>query len=311
MNSKALTLGSLFDGSGGFPLGGLFSGITPVWASEIEPFPIRVTTKRLPQMKHYGDVSKLNGAKLPPVDIITFGSPCQDMSVAGKRAGLSGSRSNLFYEAVRIVKEMRCKTNGEYPRFVVWENVPGAFSSNKGEDFKAVLEEICKIKDDSISVSQPESGKWTNAGEIVGDAFSVAWRVFDAQYWGVPQRRKRIYLVADFAGECAGEILFEQKSLSGDSPQSVCKRKTTPTDVKDCVGATSRNGIVLNDQGGNRMDITEDVTCTLRAEAHHPPCVLESAGFCTEHSAKSRGIGYEEETSPTIRAGTVPAAVMF
>lgn len=336
MNSKALTLGSLFDGSGGFPLGGLLSGITPVWASEIEPFPIRVTTKRLPQMKHYGDVSKLNGTELPPVDIITFGSPCQDMSVAGKRAGLSGARSNLFYEAVRIVKEMRCKTNGEYPRFVVWENVPGAFSSNKGEDFKAVLEEICKIKDDTLSVSQPESGKWTNAGEIVGDAFSVAWRVFDAQYWGVPQRRKRIYLVADFAGECAGEILFEQKSLSGDSPQSVCKRKTTTTDVKDGVGATGfdgyngqltgdvsatigvncgmstgRNGIVLNDQGGNRMDITEDVTCTLRAEAHHPPCVLESAGFCTEHSAKSRGIGYEEETSPTIRAGTVPAAVMF
>ena len=336
MNSKALTLGSLFDGSGGFPLGGLLSGITPVWASEIEPFPIRVTTKRLPQMKHYGDVSKLNGAKLPPVDIITFGSPCQDMSVAGKRAGLSGARSNLFYEAVRIVKEMRCETNGEYPRFVVWENVPGAFSSNKGEDFKAVLEEICKIKDDTLSVSQPESGKWTNAGEIVGDAFSVAWRVFDAQYWGVPQRRKRIYLVADFAGECAGEILFEQKSLSGDSPQSIGTRKTTTTDVKDCIGATGfdgyngqltgdvsstigvncgmstgRNGIVLNDQGGNRMDITEDVTCTLRAEAHHPPCVLESAGFCTEHSAKSRGIGYEEETSPTIRAGTVPAAVMF
>lgn len=334
MNSKALTLGSLFDGSGGFPLGGLLSGITPLWASEIEPFPIRVTTKRLPQMKHYGDVSKLNGAELPPVDIITFGSPCQDMSVAGKRAGLSGARSNLFYEAVRIVKEMRCKTNGEYPRFVVWENVPGAFSSNKGEDFKAVLEEICKIKDDTLSV--PKCEKWTNAGEIVGDAFSVAWRVFDAQYWGVPQRRKRIYLVADFAGECAGEILFEQKSLSGDSSQSVCKRKTTPGNVKDCIGATGfdgyngqltgdvsatigincgmstgRNGIVLNDQGGNRMDITEDVTCTLRAEAHHPPCVLESAGFCTEHSAKSRGIGYEEETSPTIRAGTVPAAVMF
>lgn len=334
MNSKALTLGSLFDGSGGFPLGGILSGITPLWASEIEPFPIRVTTKRLSQMKHYGDVSKLNGAELPPVDIITFGSPCQDMSVAGKRAGLSGSRSNLFYEAVRIVKEMRCKTNGEYPRFVVWENVPGAFSSNKGEDFKAVLEEICKIKDDTLSVSKSE--KWTNAGEIVGDAFSVAWRVFDAQYWGVPQRRKRIYLVADFAGECAGEILFEQKSLSGNSPQSVCKRKTTPGNVKDCIGATGfdgyngqltgdlsatigvncgmstgRNGIVLNGQGGNRMDITEDVTCTLRAEAHHPPCVLESAGFCTEHSAKSRGIGYEEETSPTIRAGTVPAAVMF
>ena len=171
MNSKALTLGSLFDGSGGFPLGGILSGITPLWASEIEPFPIRVTTKRLSQMKHYGDVSKLNGAELPPVDIITFGSPCQDMSVAGKRAGLSGSRSNLFYEAVRIVKEMRCKTNGEYPRFVVWENVPGAFSSNKGEDFKAVLEEICKIKDETVHIPMPEK-KWTTAGEIVGRAFA-------------------------------------------------------------------------------------------------------------------------------------------
>ena len=335
MNRK-LTLGSLFDGSGGFPLGGLICGVTPLWASEIEPFPVRVTTKRIPEMKHFGDVSKLSGATLSPVDIITFGSPCQDMSIAGKREGLCGTRSNLFYEAIRIIKEMRCKTNGEYPRFVVWENVPGAFSSNKGEDFKAVLEEICKIKDDTLSVSQPESGKWTNAGEIVGDAFSVAWRVFDAQYWGVPQRRKRIYLVADFAGECAGEVLFESESLSGNSPQSIGTRKTTPTDVKDCVGATGfdgyngqltgdvsatigvncgmstgRNGLVLNDQGGNRMDITEDVTCTLRAEAHHPPCVLESAGFCTEHSAKSRGIGYEEETSPTIRAGTIPAAVMF
>ena len=335
MNNK-ITLGSLFDGSGGFPLGGLICGIEPLWASEIEPFPICVTTKRLPKMKHYGDVSKLSGSELPPVDIITFGSPCQDMSIAGKREGLCGTRSNLFYEAIRIIKEMRCKTNGKYPRCIVWENVPGAFSSNKGEDFRTVLEEICKIKDERLSVPKPESGKWTNSGEIMGDAFSVCWRVLDAQYWGVPQRRKRIYLVADFAGECADKILFESESLSGNLTQSVSKRKTTPTDAKDCIGATGfdgyngqltgdvsstigvncgmstgRNGIVLNDQGGNRMDITEDVTCTLRAEAHHPPCVLESAGFCTEHSAKSRSIGYEEETSPTIRAGTVPAAVMF
>lgn len=139
MENKNLTLGSLFDGSGGFPLGGLISGITPLWASEIEPFPIRVTTKRMPWIKHYGDVSTISGDNLPPVDIITFGSPCQDMSVAGKRAGLNGSRSNLFYEAIRIVKEMRCKTNGKYPRFVVWENVQGAFSSNKGEDRKSVV----------------------------------------------------------------------------------------------------------------------------------------------------------------------------
>ena len=135
-----LTLGSLFDGSGGFPLGGLISGIAPVWASEIEPFPIRVTTKRLPFMKHYGDISQMDGGKIEPVDIITFGSPCTDMSVAGRRAGLEGQQSVLFYQAIRIIKEMRCATNGKYPKYIVWENVPGAFSSNGGEDFKAVLE---------------------------------------------------------------------------------------------------------------------------------------------------------------------------
>lgn len=156
MERNKLTLGSLFDGSGGFPLGGLLSGITPVWASEIEPFPIRVTTKRLHFMKHYGDVSQMDGGKIEPVDIITFGSPCQDMSIAGKRAGLDGSRSNLFYEAIRIVKEMRCKTDGKYPRYIVWENVPGAFSSNKGADFQSVLEEVCSVKGYEIHTPRPE-----------------------------------------------------------------------------------------------------------------------------------------------------------
>ena len=305
VENRNITLGSLFDGSGGFPLGGLISGITPLWASEIEPFPIRVTTKRLPQVEHYGDVSTLDGAKLPPVDIITFGSPCQDMSIAGKREGLGGSRSNLFYQAVRIVKEMRCKTDGRYPRFVVWENVPGAFSSNKGKDFKAVLEEICKVKDPCVYV--PGSAKWQNAGEILGDGYSVAWRVFDAQFWGVPQRRKRIYLVADFAGGCAGKILFESEGVSGYTPQGFKSWQGAAANLKEGAGTAGR--LCLNDQGGNRMDVTEDVTCTLRAESHHPPCVMESAGFCTEHSAKARGIGYEEETAPTLRAGTVPAAV--
>lgn len=203
--NKQLTMGSLFDGSGGFPLGALLSGIKPVWASEIEPFPIRVTTKRLPQVKHYGDVSKMDGGKIEPVDIITFGSPCQDMSIAGKRAGLDGSRSNLFYEAIRIIKEMRYASNGKYPRFIVWENVPGAFSSNKGEDFKAVLEAVCSVKGEGVSVPGPPKGKWSSAGEIVADGFSLAWRVLDAQFWGVPQRRKRIYLVADLAGGSAGK----------------------------------------------------------------------------------------------------------
>ncbi len=304
-----LTLGSLFDGSGGFPLGGLLAGITPLWASEIEPFPIRVTTRRLPFVKHLGDISTVNGAEVEPVDIITFGSPCTDMSVAGKRAGLGGQQSCLFYQAVRIVKEMRCATDGKYPRFIVWENVPGAFSSNKGEDFKAVLEAVCSVKDESISVPGPPKGKWANAGTIVGDGFSLAWRVLDAQFWGIPQRRKRIYLVADFAGGSAGKILFESEGVSGYSAEGFRAWQGAAGGAADCAGAAG--GICLNDQGGQRMDVTDEVTCTLRAEAHHPPCVLESAGFCTEHSAKARGIGYEEETSPTLRAGTVPAAVMF
>ncbi|MFC0301786.1 DNA cytosine methyltransferase, partial [Virgibacillus soli] len=147
---RRLTLGSLFDGSGGFPLAGIISGIEPKWASEVEPFPIRVTSKRIPQMKHLGDISSINGAEVEPVDIITFGSPCTDLSIAGKRAGLDGSQSSLFYEAMRIIKEMRCKTNGEYPRYAVWENVCGAFSSNKGEDFKSVIEEFCKVKTEKV-----------------------------------------------------------------------------------------------------------------------------------------------------------------
>ncbi len=285
MNKDRLTLGSLFDGSGGFPLGGVLCGIEPVFASEVEPFPIRVTTKRFPNMKHMGDVSKLDGASLPTVDIITFGSPCQDMSVAGKRAGLDGSRSNLFYEAIRIVKEMRYATNGKYPRFIVWENVPGAFSSNKGADFKAVLESVCSVKADSVSIPVPPKGKWTGAGHIdVADGFDIAWRTVDAQYWGVPQRRRRIYLVADFSGGCAGKILFESEGLSGYPPQGFCPWKGTAGTSEESLGETGST-ICLNDQGGNRMDVTEDVTCTLRAESHHPPLVFEN------HSQDSRYTG--------------------
>lgn len=289
MNNANLTLGSLFDGSGGFPLGGLISGIIPVWSSEIEPFPVRVTTKRFPQMKHYGDISVLSGEELPPVDIITFGSPCQDMSVAGKRSGLDGSRSSLFYEAVRIIKEMRGKTDGRYPRYIVWENVPGAFSSNKGQDFKAVLEEICKIKDAEVSVPFP--GKWESAGRIMGDGYSVAWRQLDAQFWGVPQRRKRIYLVADLAGGSAGKILFESEGLSGYSAQGFRSWQAAAGALEACAGETGT--VCLNDQGGERMDVTEDVTCTLRAESHHPPLVFEN------HSQDSRYTG-PQDTVQTI-----------
>lgn len=311
---KKLTLCSLFDGSGGFCLAGLLAGIRPVSCSEIEPFPIRVTTKRLPSVKHLGDINGIHGDEIEPVDIITFGSPCTDMSVAGKRAGLDGKQSSLFYEAVRIIKEMRCATDGKYPRFIVWENVPGAFSSNKGEDFRCVLEEICSVKDEGVSVPGPPKGKWPNAGEIVGDGFSVAFRQLDAQMWGVPQRRKRIYLVADFNAWGAGKILFESEGVSGYSAEGFRAWQGAARHTEEGAGAAGgvRGGVTcLCDQGGQRMDVMEDMACTLRAEAHHPPCVLESAGFCTEHSAQARGIGYDEETAPTLRAGTVPAAVMF
>lgn len=283
MMSHKLTLGSLFDGSGGFPLGGLLCGIEPIWASEIEPFPIRVTTKRLPFMKHYGDINTINGADIEPVDIITFGSPCTDMSVAGKRAGLDGKQSTLFYQAIRIIKEMRCKTDGKYPRWIVWENVPGAFSSGKGEDFRCVLESICKIKNENFSVPRPE--KWSNAGNIVADKFSLAWRVLDAQFWGVPQRRKRIYLVADFGGRSAEKILFESEGVSRYSAQSFQSWQRTAGSFTNSAGEASN--ICLNDQGGSRMDITEDITGALRATSHHPPCVLNSIA-AHNHPSDSR-----------------------
>ena len=293
MTNKTLTLGSLFDGSGGFPLGGLLAGITPVWASEIEPFPIRVTTKRLPFMKHYGNISAMDGGKIEPVDIITFGSPCQDMSVAGRRGGLDGARSSLFYEAVRIIKEMRCATGGKYPRYIVWENVPGAFSSNKGEDFKAVLEAVIGIAEPNAQVPMPEKARWPYADLYLGDGWSVAYRTLDAQYWGVPQRRRRIYLVADLAGGSAGKILFESEGLSGYSAEGFRSWQRATGSFTPCPGATGydgyngslteevsstlgvncgvstgRNGIVLNDQGGDRMNVSKDVAATLRAETH-------------------------------------------
>jgi DNA (cytosine-5)-methyltransferase 1 len=188
-------------------------GMEPLWASEVEPFAIRVTTKRFPRMKHLGDISRIDGAAVPPVDIITFGSPCTDMSVAGKRAGLDGDQSVLFYQAIRIIKEMRCATDGQYPRYIVWENVPGAFSSNRGADFKAVLDAVVGIAEPGAEVPAPDEGRWPYADVLMGDGWSVAYRTLDAQYFGVAQRRKRIYLVADFGSERAGEILFEREGV--------------------------------------------------------------------------------------------------
>lgn len=221
MDNAHLTLGSLFSGSGGFELGGMLAGITPVWNSEVEPFPIRVTTKRLPFVKHLGDINKIHGGKIEPVDIITGGFPCQSCSLAGKRHGIKHidkgddetTRSGLFYEAIRIIREMREATNGQYPKYAVFENVEGLLSSRDGEDFRIVVEEICKIKNDALSVPRP-NGKWSKAGEIVGEDFSASWRLLNSQYFGVPQRRRRLYIVADFRTQRAGKILFESEGVS-------------------------------------------------------------------------------------------------
>lgn len=279
-NKKTITLGSLFDGSGGFPLGGVLAGITPKWASEIEPFPIRVTTARFPNMKHYGDISAIDGSELEPVDIISFGSPCQNLSVAGKREGLDGDRSSLFYEAIRIVKEMREATNGKYPRYIVWENVPGAFSSNKGEDFKAVLTEICKVKDEQVSISKP--AKWENAGRIMGDGFSIAWRLLDAQYWGVPQRRQRIYLVADFDGGSAGKILFESEGLSGYSAQGFKSWKNAANGITEGVGETGGQDSLMfeNHSQDTRyrgpLAVAQTVSSTYGTGGNNQPFVVQT-----------------------------------
>ena len=283
-----MKLGSLFDGSGGFPLAGALCGITPVWASEVEPYPIAVTRSRFPSMRHLGDVSKVSGADIEPIDVITFGSPCQDLSVAGKRAGLKHTdngdeettRSGLFMEAVRIIKEMREKSVGIYPAFAVWENVPGAFSSNKGEDFKIVLEELIRIAEpEAPPLPAPGKNGWPYADCIVGDGWSVAWRVFDAQYWGVPLRRRRIYLVADFRGERAGKVLFEREGLRGYFAEGRTPWKAASAHAGGSPAAADREGeLILNDQGGHQMSVDFGVCPTLRAEAHgNLPCVLSTA----------------------------------
>lgn len=264
---KGLTMGSLFDGSGGFPLAAEMCGITPVWASEIDPFCVQVTTKRFPNMKHLGDITKINGGSIPPVNIITFGSPCQDLSVAGNRAGLDGSRSSLFLEAIRIFKEMREATNGIYPDVVVWENVPGAYSSHKGEDFRRVLEEIAGVADPTVSVPRPAGGKWNSCGCVMGDGYSIAWRTLDAEFWGVPQRRKRIFLVADFRDGRAPEILFKRESLQRN--------------FKACGEARERASAAAESGAGVSGFV---------------------AGFKGRAGAKAGNIGYSESVSPTLQA---------
>lgn len=310
--TQEITMGSLFSGSGGFELAGSIFGIRPIWASEVEPFPIRVTTKNFPEMKHLGDINKLNGADIEPVTIIAGGSPCQDMSIAGKREGLDGSRSNLFREQIRIVKEMResdraaGRTGKQIrPRYMVWENVPGAFSSNKGKDFQAVLQEIVSITDEESNVPLPPKGKWQTAGCIMGDHFSIAWRVFDAQYWGVPQRRKRIYLVADFGGNTAPKILFERESLSRNFEESREAWQRTAGDIKNGSHKTGTEDVECYDISDRRRvadksEVSPTLTTKMGTGGNNVPIVLEN------HPQDSRVTIAEDGIVPTLtsRMGT-------
>lgn len=315
-------VGSLFDGIGGAPLSAVLSGAEPVWASEIEKIPISITKRHFPNMRHYGDITQINGAEIEPVDIIVGGSPCQDLSVAGNRAGLEGARSGLFMDQVRIVKEMRNETTDRSnklprPRYMVWENVPGAFSSNKGEDFRAVLEEICRVCDPEASIPEPAKNKWLSSGTILGDGYSLAWRIVDAQYWGVPQRRRRIYLVADFRGHTAPEILFEQESVSGYLETSGKAEERIAADAEGGTGGAGE--LVLNDQGGSVMGVSYGVTGTLRAQEHgHQPIVLNTVdrqavcyGFSYKASSHAGTIGIEQEKAPTLLGARHDAAIYY
>lgn len=331
MNTNGLTLGSLFDGIGGFPYAASFYGIKALWASEIIPECVSVTRRHFPDMEHLGDITKLDGGKLPPVDIITFGSPCQDLSVAGQRKGLAGERSGLFLEAIRIINEMQEATDGEYPKFALWENVPGALSSSGRRDFKAVLEAFAEAE-----IPMPGSGQWANAGMVRGGRADIAWCVYDAQYFGVPQRRRRIFLVADFRGGRSAEILFVPKSLPGHSAAGEEQGEGAAAVIEDGIGGAGAGGMtpaiamrmkcgcegggrgpllqieksgtlatgndqylfmpqdvsVLNDQGGDSLSVEKkSISPTLRSQAHGNLPI-------TAYSLQGSMIGRKDENGP-------------
>ncbi|MDU5380439.1 MAG: DNA cytosine methyltransferase [Actinomyces sp.] len=309
-----LTLGSLFDGSGGFPLAGIQAGIRPVWASEIEPFPILVTTRRLPQLTHVGDVTGVNGADVDAVDVITFGSPCQDLSVAGKQAGLAGERSGLFFHAVRIIDQMRKATHGVFPRYAIWENVPGAFSSHKGADFATVLTTLTRIVDPSAPDMPVPEGGWPYAGCVMGEGFSLAWRVLDAQYFGVAQRRRRIYLVADFAGRSAPEILFEPASLPRHSESCGTQEQDHAHTPEASLGGCSSSVMLLDHHPQdsrltvNSLGVVQTLTARMGNSPTNVPILLDAPeerrvfGLNSIHQSRSGGghYGYEAEVSKTL-----------
>lgn len=259
-------------------------------------------------MKHYGDITKISGYDVPIVDIITGGSPCQDLSVAGKRAGLAGERSGLFMEQIRIIKEMHdaCRrANVDIrPRYMVWENVPGAFSSNNGEDFRAVLEETAKVAEGNTCIPRFEGGRWPQSGCIMGTGWSIAWRVHDAQFWGVPQRRKRIALVADFRGTSAPEILFERKGVSGDSEPGEQEREDIAGDLGDGIEESGRViGFHLTQDPVSSEELSYAVSCGSSTYGQCVNGVVYGIGGYDSEGMKSKnphtGI-YEAKTSRTL-----------
>lgn len=269
-------------------------------------------------MIHLGDITKIHGGTAPVVDAVIGGSPCQDLSIAGKRAGLAGERSGLYMEQIRVIREMREHDrangrSGEFirPRYMVWENVPGAFSSNHGKDFAAVLEEAIRVVEpEAPPVPVPPKG-WPTSGCLMGDGWSVAWRVIDAQFWGVPQRRRRIALVADFGGNTAPEILFVRKGLSGDSEPGGTAGEGFAGSTKESTGSPAwclqGNGIDWADTAGcNGKGWTEDKCYTLNTIDRPAVC----AGFSSSLGAKAHGIGCMDEQSPTLSSQRHDASVL-
>ena len=324
-----LTMGSLFDGIGGFPLAAVRNGITPVWASEIEPFPIEATKTHFPDMVHVGDITKLNGADLPPVDIICGGSPCQDLSIAScTRAGLQGARSGLFMEQIRLTKEMRDADilrgrTGKLvrPRYFCWENVPGCFSSGspRGEDFRIVLEEIVRLHRPGLSVPRPLFGRWKPVGAIrVDDTFSLAWRVLAAEFWGVAQRRHRIFLVADLAGTSAEKVLFDYCGVSRDSAPGGGTWQAIAEGIRHCFTDTSwldwlderQREKNLSDEpvafAQNQRDEVRDLHNIAGVLGAQPGMKQQTfiASFSAGAGATAGTIGYAEEVSPTLKGSS-------
>lgn len=311
-------LGSMFDGSGTMPLCAAMCGARPVWASEVEPYPIAVTKTHLPGMKHLGSVTDICGGNIEPVDIITFGSPCQDLSIAGKRAGLDGNRSGLFREAIRIILEMLEATGWKYPRFVLWENVPGALSSNGGKDFETVLNELLRLTGTDQSIRQ--RGKW---GGFAGYG-AVAYRLVNAQYWGVPQRRRRVYACCDTGGRSADQILFERKGHGWNFEPCIPAGQTVAGIAGDgyrwherMVGAKPAGGgydpaytmkIRSGCEGGGKGPLVQnDLSATLATHQDQTVFAPKVCGFIYKQGAKAGNIG-AGEVAPTMKTDQPPAA---